>query len=136
MNTFEPRLCHENQGYGDFLPCPFCGKIPRFSISFTEWHDKAGNCSKESDTDDVPDDPAGCTVSVGCSSCCISMSSPRDVPAGYEAMTKKQLLESDNYKDKFDDLLWRWNRRQPNIVFPYPIEIVTTPSGMISGGEI
>jgi len=133
MAKIEPRLIHTNKGYGDFLPCPFCGSKPGFSVSFFQWHgDKENYCFE--DADEFPaEDPAGFVVHVSCLNCTISMQTPYCPREGavqhYKLSSKEDLLNSDFYRDKFGDLQWRWNRRQAAFLFPFPVKIEITASG-------
>ena len=69
----EPGRLHTNQGYGDFLPCPFCGRDPMFSVRLYSWADKAANHLEDNWDEVVPDDPAGFNLGVTCLNCTISM---------------------------------------------------------------
>lgn len=110
--NIEPGLLHKNQGYGNFDSCPFCGGEPYFSIQFYEWSDETAYAVQ--DHPGLPDAPAGFTATVCCPNCTISMHCP-DIPRQGYTEVKSELLKSEFYQDKFGDLLYRWNRRVPDI---------------------
>jgi hypothetical protein len=122
-----PGLLHENQGYGDFRPCPFCGNSPNFAVGFYKWrnNDPEGNCVEDDHGENIPVNPAGYRLTVCCLNCTIAMKEPHPYLKQGDA---EKLHTSEFYEDKFDNLQWRWNRRITD--FKLPITIKQTTSGV------
>lgn len=125
MNNIEPGLIHKNRGCGAFLACPFCGREPGFSVRLQTWVDKDEKVLANYWGDDIPDDPAGFTLSVCCFHCTITM---QECWCFTDTANKGRLLSSEYYLDKFGGLLFRWNRRQ-DALFTYPVKIMQSSTG-------